>query len=110
MQALKAIVFKAVVTRPLLSAFRHVVSDWCRDKNTVDQEGEGRRVRRVRFAMDAKKEDGVLEWSGVWTPSKILREQGGEVRDISMPPDYKDSNVGDWRQDQQEDLGKRASY
>ncbi|GFH49626.1 predicted protein [Chaetoceros tenuissimus] len=74
------------------------------------QEGEGSRVRRVRFAMDAKKEDGVLEWSGVWTPSKILREEGGEVRDISMPPDYKDGNVGDWRQDQQEDLGKRASY
>ncbi|GFH49846.1 predicted protein [Chaetoceros tenuissimus] len=110
MQALKAIVFKAVVTRPLLSAFRHVVSDWCRDKNTVDQEGEDRRVRRVRFAMDAKKEDGVLHPYGVWLSSPTRREVGGEVRDISKPPDYEDGNDVDWRQHHQEDLEKRASY
>ncbi|GFH49747.1 predicted protein [Chaetoceros tenuissimus] len=112
-QALKAIVYpvvgslKVLVTRPVLSAFRHEVSDWCSVQNTEDQEGEG---RRVRFALNAKKYDGVLEWSGVWTPSRILREVGGEVCHISKPFDYKDGNFGDWDQHYMEDLEKRASF
>ena len=64
-QALKASVYpvvgclKAVVPRPLLPASRHVgVSDWYSVKN-INQEGKGH-VCRVHFAMDAKKEDGVL--------------------------------------------------
>ena len=64
-QALKAFVhpvvgrLRAVVSSPLLSASRHVgVSDWYSVKN-INQEGKGH-VCRVHFAMDAKKEDGVL--------------------------------------------------
>ncbi|GFH46463.1 predicted protein [Chaetoceros tenuissimus] len=116
-QALQAFVHsvvgrsKAVVTRPLLSAFRHGgVSDWYSVKNSEDQEGEGRRVRRVRFAMDVKKEDGVLHPYGVWLSSPTRREVGGEVRSISKPSDYEDGNLDDWCQHYQEDLGKRASY
>ena len=115
-QALKAFVhpvvgrLKAVVSSPLLSASRHVgVSDWCSVKN-IDQEGKGR-VRRVRFASDAKKEDGVLHPFGVWLPSPTRRaEVGGQVCDVSMPSDYEDGNLDDWLQHHQDDLGKRASW
>ena len=116
-QALKAIVrpavdsLKAVVTRPLLSAFRHgSVSDWNSVKNTKEQEAEGRRVRRVRFASNAKKEGGVLHPYGVWLPSPTCREVGGEEHYKSMPSDYKDGNLDDWLQHDQEDLEKRASF
>ena len=113
-QALKAIVYpvvgslKVLVTRPVLSAFRHEVSDWCSVQNNEDQEEV--EIRRVRFALNAKKYDGVLEWRGVWTPSRILREVGGEVCCVSMPSDYKDGNFGDWFQHHGEDLKKRASF
>ena len=110
-QALKAFVhpvvgrLKAVVSSPLLSASRHVgVSDWCSVKN-IDQEGKGR-VRRVRFASNAKKNDGRLHQK----PSSIPREVGDEVRYVSMPSTYQDGNFGDWFQHHQEDLEKRASF
>ena len=112
-QALKAFVhpvvgrLRTVVSSPLLSASRHVgVSDWCSVKN-IDQEGKGR-VRRVRFASNAKKEDGVLEWNGAWKPSSIPREVGDEVHYVAMPSTY--GNFGDWFQHHQEDLEKRASF
>jgi hypothetical protein len=115
-QALKAFVhpvvgrLTAVVSSPLLSASRHVgVSDWCSVKNTEDQEGEGRRVRRVRFASNAKKNDGRLEgWK--WKPSSIPREVGDEVCYVSMPSTYQDGNFDDWLQHHQEDLEKRTSF
>ena len=110
---IKAIVpldsLKALVTRPALSASRHVVSDWCSVKNTEDQEGEGRRVRRVRFAANAKKNDGRLQgWK--WLPSSIPREVEDEVRYVSMPSDYQDGNFDDWLHHHQEDLEKRAAF
>ena len=111
-KALKAIIhpvdsLKVLVTRPVLSASRHdAVSDWCSVENSEDQEGECRRVRRVRFVSNAKKNDGVLE--GSWKPSS--EEVGGEVRYVSMPSDYEDGNFGDWLQHHQEDLEKRVCF
>ena len=104
---------KALVTRPALSASRHVVSDWCSVKNTEDQEGEGRRVRRVRrvrFAANAKKNDGRLHPRGYWMQSSIPREVEDEVRYVSMPTDYQDGNLDDWLHHHEEDLEKRSSF
>ena len=114
-KALKAIIhpvdsLKALVTRPALSASRHVVSDWCSVKNTEDQEGEGRRVRRVRFAANAKKNDGVFDPRRGWIQSSIPREVEDEFRYVSMPSDYQDGNFDDWLHHHQEDLEKRAAF
>jgi hypothetical protein len=75
----------------------------------MNQEGKGR-VRRVRFASDAKKNVGRLYRRWLWLPSPTRREAGGQVCRVSMPSNYQDGNFDDWLQHHQEDLEKRTSF